>query len=174
VRIGVVSDTHLPQYGSALPRALVDGLRSANVERIVHCGDHTSVEVAALFERIAPFEAVAGNNDGPDLVARFGRRKILEFDGVRLGLTHGDLGMPSHATPQRAAETFAADAVDAVLFGHSHAPLVGRLRDGRWLVNPGSPTAKRRQPRFTWALLEIGPDGVLATPEIRAFDDRSV
>ena len=173
VRIGVVSDTHLPQYGSALPRALVDGLRDAQVERILHCGDHTSIDVAALFERIAPFDAVAGNNDGPDLVARFGRRKVVELGGVRLGLTHGDIGVAGHTTPRRAATSFAPGEVDAVLFGHSHAPLVERLPDGRWLVNPGSPTAKRRQPRYTWALLEIDADGIIGTPSIVAFDDRS-
>ena len=174
MRIGVVSDTHLPQFGSALPRALIDGLQRAAVERIVHLGDHTSIEVPALFERIAPFDAVAGNNDGPDLVARFGRRKVVVLDGARLGLTHGDLGTVSHTTPQRAAASFRAGEVDAVLFGHSHAPFVDRLPDGRWLLNPGSPTAKRRQPRYTWLLLEVDATGIVGAPAIQAFDDRSV
>lgn len=173
-RIGVVSDTHLPRFGRALPLALVEGLRVARVDRILHLGDHTSIEVAALFEAIAPFDAVAGNNDGPELVARFGRRKILELDGVRFGLTHGDIGPVSHTTTQRAAATFRADEVDVVLFGHSHAPLVERLADGRWLVNPGSPTDKRRQPRYTWGLVETRAGRLVAPPEIRAFDDRSV
>lgn len=39
--IGIVSDTHLPRFGTALPRALVRGLRQANVERILHLGDLT-------------------------------------------------------------------------------------------------------------------------------------
>ena len=174
MRIGVVSDTHLPRYGSALPRALVDGLRSAHVQRILHLGDHTSVEVAAHFERIAPLEAVAGNNDGPELVARFGRRKVVEVDGIRLGMTHGHIGLPSHTTPRRASATFAPDEVDVVLFGHSHIPLVERLPDGRWLVNPGSPTDKRRQSRYTWALLDIVGGALLRPPALQAFDDRSV
>lgn len=174
MRIGVVSDTHLPHYGSALPRALIDGLRTARVDHILHLGDHTSIEVAGLLEAVAPFDAVAGNNDGPDVVARFGRRKVVVRGGVRIGLTHGDQGVPSHTTPRRAAAAFAPDAVDVVLFGHSHIPLVERQPDGRWLVNPGSPTAKRRQPRYSWALLEIGPGATVQVPELRFFEDRSV
>ncbi len=177
MRIGVVSDTHLPRFGRALPRALVEALTTPLVDGILHLGDFTGPEVPAMFEALAPFDAVAGNNDGPQLAQRFGRRKVVEVsDGpggrgrrVRLGLVHGDLG-PGRTTPERAARAFAADEVDAVLFGHSHIPLVGRLDDGRWLVNPGSPTDKRRQPRYSWALLEI-TDGDLR-PELRFFDDR--
>lgn len=170
MRIGVVSDTHMPRFGRELPRALVEGLRSAGVERIVHCGDFTSPEVADLLERIAPLDAVAGNNDGPALVARFGRRRIIELGGVRIGVVHGDEG-PGRTTAQRAQQAFAGDAVGVILFGHSHIPLVERLPAGCWLVNPGSPTDKRRQPRFSWALLEL--DGVQVSPRLLYFDDRS-
>ena len=170
MRIAVVSDTHLPRFGRALPRALVDAMRRERIELTLHLGDFTSPEVPALFEAIAPFDGVAGNNDGPELVARLGRRKVLELDGVRLGLVHGDLG-PGRTTPERAARSFARDEVDAVLFGHSHIPLVQQLADGRWLVNPGSPTDKRRQPRYSWALLTIEFGEI--RPELRFFDDRS-
>ncbi len=170
MRIGVVSDTHLPQYGTALPRALVDGLRARNVELILHLGDFTGPGTPALLEAIAPLEAVAGNNDGPELVERFGRHRIVVAAGIRLGLTHGDLGTGG-TRPLRAASAFTASDVDAVLFGHSHAPLVERLPDGRWLVNPGSPTAKRLQPRYSWALLDV-EDGEVH-PTLQFFDDRS-
>jgi putative phosphoesterase len=171
MRIAVVSDTHLPRFGRALPRALVEGITRAGVDLIVHCGDFTGPEVPALFEALGPFDAVAGNNDGPELVARFGRRKVVDAGGARLGLVHGDLGAGS-TTPLRAAAAFGADEVDAVLFGHSHIPLVERLADGRWLVNPGSPTDRRRQPRYSWALVEITPDDGVR-PALRYFDDRS-
>ncbi len=171
MRIAVVADTHLPRFGRALPRALVDGITRARVDLILHCGDFTGPEVPALFEVLAPFDAVAGNNDGPELLARFGRRKVIDAGGGRLGLVHGDLGT-GRTTPLRAAGAFAADEVDAVLFGHSHIPLVERLGDGRWLVNPGSPTDRRRQPRYSWALVEVTPDGGVR-PELRTFDDRT-
>ena len=123
MRLAAVSDTHLPKFGKALPQALVDAIVAARIDLIVHLGDFTEPFVPALFEALGPFDAVAGNNDGPELVARFGRRKVLEIDGLRIGLTHGDLGLGS-TTPQRARGVFASEAVAAVLFGHSHAPLV--------------------------------------------------
>ena len=167
VRIGVVSDTHLPRFGRSLPRALVRGLELARVDLILHLGDFTGLDVPKLFEAIAPFDAVAGNNDGPELLERFGRRKVLRVGGARLGLTHGDLP-PGRTTPERAAAQFAPDEVEAVLFGHSHIPLVRRLPDGRWLLNPGSPTDKRRQPRYSWALVTV-EDGEIS-PELRLYD----
>lgn len=160
----------MPRFGRHLPRALVEGLREAGVERIVHCGDFTVAEVATLFEQIAPFDAVAGNNDGPELVARFGRRRIIEIGSVRIGVVHGDLGR-GRTTPERAQQAFENDDMSVILFGHSHIPSVDRLPDGRWLVNPGSPTDKRRQPRFSWALLEVV--GAEVSPSLQYFDDRS-
>ena len=170
MRIAAVSDTHLPRFGRALPRALVDGIGAARVDLIVHLGDFTEPFVAGLFEAIGPFDAVAGNNDGPELVARFGRRKVLELDGVLIGVTHGDLGLGG-TTPERAQGAFASEPVAAVLFGHSHAPLVEQASGGPLLVNPGSPTDKRGQRRYSWALVELDSGTVRA--ELRFFDDRS-
>jgi uncharacterized protein len=169
VRVGVVSDTHLPKFGRALPRALVDGFRHHRIDAVIHLGDFTGPETPALLEAIAPLVAVAGNNDGPELLDRFGRRRVVELEGVRLGLTHGDLGL-GRTTPERATSTFGATEVDAILFGHSHRPLVDPLPDGRWRINPGSPTDKRAQPRYSWALLEI--EGRALRPTLHFFDDR--
>jgi putative phosphoesterase len=171
MRIAAVSDTHLPKFGRVLPRALDEGVRAAQVDLIVHLGDFTELFVPGLFEAVAPFDAVAGNNDGSELVARFGRRKVLELDGMRAGLTHGDVGVASWTSAERARATFAADGVGVVFFGHSHAPLVEQVPDGPLLVNPGSPTDKRAQRRFSWALVEITGGEVRA--ELRYFDDRS-
>ena len=171
MRIAAVSDTHLPRFGRALPRALVDGIGAARVDLIVHLGDFIEPFVPGLFEAIGPFDAVAGNNDGPELVARFGRRKVLDLDGVLIGVTHGDLGLGG-TTPERARGAFASEPVAAVLFGHSHAPLVKQASGGPLLVNPGSPTDKRLQPRFTWALLTI-ECGAVSDVEIRSYADRS-
>ena len=146
------------------------GLARRGFDLIVHLGDFTEPFVPALFEALGPFDAVAGNNDGPELVARFGRRKVLELDGVLVGLTHGDLGLGG-TTPERARGAFAAEGIAAVLFGHSHAPLVERAPGGPLLVNPGSPTDKRAQSRYSWALVEV--EGGVVRAELRFFDDRS-
>ena len=174
LRIGVIADTHLPRFGRALPRALVDGFTAAAVDRILHLGDWTSDLAWDLLAAIAPLDGVAGNNDPAALTARLGTRKVVELEGVRLGLTHGHLGA-GRTTPERATSLFADErGLTAILFGHSHIPLVERRTDGRpWLVNPGSPTDKRRQPRFTWALVTVDA-GALVSAELRAYDDRRV
>jgi putative phosphoesterase len=168
VRIAVVSDTHLPRFGRDLPRALRDGLAEEHVGLILHLGDFTTLDVAALFEAIAPFDGVAGNNDPPGVLDRFGRRKVVTVDGVRIGLTHGDVG-PGRTTPERAIGTFGRE-VDVILFGHSHIPLARRLTDGRWLMNPGSPTDRRREPRYSWGVVEVVA-GSVTHVELRSFDD---
>jgi putative phosphoesterase len=175
MRVAIVSDTHLPRFGLRLPRALVEGFREARIDRIVHAGDWTEPIAVALFEAIADLDGVAGNNDGPELQARFGSQLVLEVDGVRLGVTHGHLGTGA-TTRERAVQLFADEpGLAAIVFGHSHAPLVVRPDDGDtgpWLVNPGSPTDKRLQPLFTWALLTI-EGGAVSDVEIRSYADRS-
>jgi len=167
MRIGVVSDTHMPRFAKALPRALREGLAAQHVERILHLGDFTTPQVAELFERLAPFDAVAGNNDPPELAARFGRRKIVVIDGVRIGMVHGD--GPRGSTLERAIAAFSGDTVDMILFGHSHVPYCAQ-HGNTWLVNPGSPTDKRRNPRYSWALLEFGGAAIRAT--LQFYEDK--
>jgi putative phosphoesterase len=167
VKVAIVGDTHMPRFGRARPAALAIGLRVERVEMIVHVGDFTGPGIPALFEAIAPLEAVAGNNDPPALVARFGRRKLLAVAGARIGLIHGDGA--GGTTMSRSVAAFAGDVVDAICFGHSHQPLCER-RNGVWLVNPGSPTDKRRQPRYSYAILEVARGRVAARLEF--YDDK--
>ena len=167
--LGIVSDTHLPRFGRALPRALVAGLRDAGVDRILHCGDMTELLAVDLFSAIAPFEAVAGNNDGDELRVRFGRKKVLVVEDVRIGMMHGDAG--KHAAPRNALAGFADTDVDVICFGHSHRPLHERHGD-RLLLNPGSPTDKRMNPRYSYALLRI--DRGRADASLHYYFDRSV
>ncbi len=113
--------------------------------------------IVRLFESIAPVEAVAGNNDGEELAARFGYRKVLELAGFRIGLVHGDGG---RSTPDTAYAAFcssdsAHDSIDAIIFGHSHIPYE-EVRHGVLLFNPGSPTDKRRQSLYSFGTLELG------------------
>jgi len=168
MKIAVVSDTHMPRFAKALPFALRQGFAREAVGLILHLGDFTAPDVADLFAAIAPFDAVAGNNDGDELVRRFGRRKVIGVEGVRIGLTHGD-GVRK-TTLERALDAFADDGVDVILFGHSHAPYCARHRDV-WVMNPGSPTDKRRNPRYSWGVLEIRDGGVF--PALHYFDDKS-
>lgn len=169
--IGVVSDTHLPRFGRGLPRALLQGLAGANLSRILHAGDHTAPFVADSLAEIAPVEAVAGNNDPVELLERFGTSRTLEIGGVRIGLTHGHLGR-GRTTPERALDAFREDPIALVVFGHSHQPLWRPPTVERpGLLNPGSPTDRRREPSYSYALLEVGPSGISA--RIVRFVDRT-
>lgn len=169
MRIGVVSDTHLPRFGRSLPEPLVGGFRDAGIERLIHCGDWTEPFVIDLLEAITPVDGVAGNNDPRDIAARFGYAPVVDVEGVRIGVTHGHIGPTHMTTPERAVLTFASQPdIAAICFGHSHIPSVNRTTSGALLVNPGSPTDKRRQPRYSWALLTIEDGRVEA--EVRFFE----
>jgi putative phosphoesterase len=168
--LGIVSDTHLPRFGQALPRSLVTGLQTARVDRILHCGDMTDLLAVDLLAAIAPVEAVAGNNDGDEIRSRYGRKKILTIDGVRIGLVHGDNG--AHAAPRNAFEAFADENVDVICFGHSHRALRAE-HAGRLMLNPGSPTDKRMNPRYSYATLHLD-DGRILDAEVHYYSDRRV
>lgn len=166
--LGVVSDTHFPRFGRVLPHALERGLRDAGVARILHLGDMTDLLAVALFETIAPFDAVAGNNDGAEIRERFGRRKIVRIEDVRIGMVHGD--GKRGTTQQRALDAFAGDDVDVILFGHSHRPVVTRS-GGVLVANPGSPTDKRFNPRYSYAILTV--DGAATSITLHHYLSRS-
>ena len=167
-RIGVVSDTHFPRFGRALPDALERGLRRARVERILHLGDMTDLLAVPLFEAIAPFDAVAGNNDGAAIRERFGRKKIVTVEDVRIGMVHGD--GKRGTTQQRAVDAFAGEDVDVILFGHSHRPVVTR-NHGVLVANPGSPTDKRLNPLYSYAVLTV--DGHSARVALKFYLSRA-
>lgn len=155
----------MPRFGKRLPTSLRDGFAAAGVEQILHLGDFTQPEVAEWFAQLAPFDAVAGNNDPPELWERFGRKKVLRFGGVRIGLIHGD-GLKK-TTLERAIEAFPADTVDAILFGHSHNPYCAR-HGKTWVLNPGSLTDKRRNPRYSYGILKVSNQTL--TPSLHYFD----
>jgi uncharacterized protein len=166
MRIGIVSDTHMNGHNAYLPQALREGLQG--VELILHAGDWTSPVVAELLEEIAPIEGVAGNNDGPDIIERFGWQKLIRVEQIMIGIVHGD-GY-NKTTEQRAYEAFAGETPDIILFGHSHVPYLEQ-REGVWMFNPGSPTDKRRQPRYSYGILEI-TDGNRIEAAIHYYDNK--
>ncbi|PZE21793.1 metallophosphoesterase family protein [Paenibacillus xerothermodurans] len=151
MRIGVVSDTHMFPRAKQLPQALLDGLQG--VDMILHAGDWQEERVVALFERIAPVDGVAGNNDGSAILDRFGRCKVLRVAGYQVGLVHGDGARKTSL--DRAIDAFRDASVDVIVFGHSHIPYRG-MHDGVLVLNPGSPTDKRQQPQYSYGILQLG------------------
>ncbi|HVV57661.1 MAG TPA: metallophosphoesterase family protein [Gaiellaceae bacterium] len=149
MRIAVVSDTHLPRGTRVLPAPCVERLRSADL--IVHAGD--LVSAAFLRELRAfgpPVVAVAGNVDEPAVRAALPERIELDAGGARLGVVH-DAG-PRAGREGRLVAAFPGCA--AVVYGHSHLPQVER-HEGVWILNPGSPTERRRAPTRSMIDLEV-------------------
>ncbi|WP_037069817.1 metallophosphoesterase family protein [Pseudonocardia acaciae] len=140
-----MSDTHVPARGRRVPDALWREVESADV--VVHAGDWVGVELLdELQARARRLVGVVGNNDGPDLRARLPEVATAELDGVRLAVVH-ETG-PAAGRERRCAARF-PDA-DVLVFGHSHIPWDTVAPGGLRLLNPGSPTDRRRQPTHTW------------------------
>lgn len=150
MRIGIISDTHIPSRARQLPAFVAQAF--AGVDRILHAGDINDYSVLRELNAIAPTEAVAGNTDPAGIVEVLGFEKLITVARYRIGLTHGHLGQGS-STPDRAYNTF-KDKADIIVFGHSHKPFRA-VKRGVLLLNPGSPTVKRRQPRYSLAILTL-------------------
>lgn len=159
MKIGVVSDTHISRAGKALPQVLVEEFQK--VDHILHLGDWVVMEVYDQLAELAPVEGIAGNNDGTAIVRRFGERKIVTLEGMRFGMIHGHAPYSRKGTDGNALLAFEGEEVDCILFGHSHQPLL-RRENGILLFNPGSPTDKRREKRYSFGLLEIAGGAIEA------------
>lgn len=151
ITIGVVSDTHIPSRGKAIPDIVLKAFEG--VDMIIHAGDLTKDYVIYELEEIAPVHAVAGNNDDYFMQSKLGKKKILDIGGVKIGITHGDMGYAGNAF-KNAINLFKNDCVDCVVFGHSHAPHNEQI-EGVLFFNPGSPTDKRRQPQYSYGIIKI-------------------
>lgn len=166
MKIVVVSDTHMPRMNKKLPDRLLREL--GNTDAIIHAGDWTKLSVYEELAAYAPTYGVAGNNDGEDIVRKFGKRKRLELEGIRIGVVHGHGTGKRTATELQAIETFSGVSLDALVYGHSHIPVLRRI--GKMLVfNPGSPTDKRRQPLYSFGIFKI-TDGVLTAKHVYYAD----
>jgi putative phosphoesterase len=148
MRIAVLSDTHL-RAGKPLPRFVWEQL--TQIDMILHAGDLTNMGLLEELSCIAPVRAVRGNCDGWDV--SLPDRDVIEYEAFRIGLIHGDSGKGKN-TAERAYSAFTDTSVDVIVFGHSHTPFM-EWRDGTLLFNPGSPTDKRREPQYSFGLLEI-------------------
>ena len=151
MKIGVLSDTHVPTGSPALPAKVFELF--AGVDLILHAGDIVELSVLEELRAIAPVEAVAGNMDDAEAQARLPRKKILTLGRFRAGLIHGKYKIDVQR--QMIRQEF--DDVDLIVYGHSHAPFWGR-EHGVWFLNPGSPTDTRYAPFNSVAILDAGDD----------------
>jgi len=117
---------------------------------ILHAGDVVAASVLRELEAFAPVEAVFGNMDEPALQAELPERRVVETEGVRIGLLH--IPGARAGREERLASWF--PGCDAVVYGHTHIPQVEQHR-GVWILNPGSPTERRRAPQHSMLVLRV-------------------
>jgi putative phosphoesterase len=153
--IAVISDTHMPRGGRRLPDACVERIASADL--LLHAGDFSTVEVLRELEAIGPpVVGVHGNVDSADLRRLLPEERMVEAEGARIAMVH-DAG-PRTGRLDRMRRRY-GDRADVVVFGHSHLPLHEQAPDGFQILNPGSPTDRRRAPSHTMGLIRVA-DGL--------------
>jgi uncharacterized protein len=126
-----------------------------DADLLLHGGDIVSPGALEELASLGPVQAVAGNMDQPDLQATLPERRIVEVEGVRIGIVH-DAG-PRIGREQRLCAAFPGCAV--IVYGHTHVPQLEH-RGGVWIVNPGSPTERRSAAAHSMALLRVSDGAV--------------
>jgi putative phosphoesterase len=136
-----------------LPEECVRQLERADL--ILHAGDVVTLAVLRELEAFARVEAVHGNMDEAALQQVLPERRVVEVGGTRIGMVH--VAGAAAGREERLASWFPDS--HAAVYGHTHVPQVERHR-GLWILNPGSPTERRRAPERSMLVLEIA-EGVL-------------
>jgi uncharacterized protein len=166
VSLVLTSDTHVPQRARDLPHPLWAAIEAADV--VVHAGDWVDSALLDLFEaRSRRLIGVYGNNDHGVLRERLPEVARAELEGVRIAVVHetGD----RKGREQRCADRF--PDTDVLVFGHSHIPWDTTAPTGLRLLNPGSPTDRRRQPHGTY-VTATAADGELRDVTFHAIPPR--
>lgn len=150
VRLVITADTHVPKRARDLPAELWAAIDAADV--VIHAGDwvHESL-LDTLESRARCLVAVYGNNDGPQLRARLPEVACANLGGLRLAVVH-ETG-PAVGRETRCSARFGDR--DVLVFGHSHIPWDTTAPGGLRLLNPGSPTDRRRQPYATFMTAKV-------------------
>lgn len=151
----MIADTHVPKRARDLPARVWEEVAAADV--VIHAGDWIAVELLDELEsRAARLVACWGNNDGPELRARLPERADATLAGVRFTVVH-ETGA---ASGREARMSRRYPDSDVLVFGHSHIPWDTTTGTGLRLLNPGSPTDRRRQPTCTYMTAAVARGAV--------------
>lgn len=153
MKIGVVSDTH----SRALPKEML--IELSKMDLIIHAGDFCTLKDYHAFTKLKETKAVWGNMDDPEVRKALPRKEIMEYEGVKIGLFHGE-GAPQRLMDVMQKE-FRDDKVDVIIFGHSHHPLNQKI-GGVLYFNPGSPNDTIFSPYCSFGMLDINNGEVSA------------
>ncbi|MEL7567032.1 MAG: metallophosphoesterase family protein [Dehalobacterium sp.] len=175
LKIAVISDTHVPHKFEKISRRMKEGLVGADL--ILHCGDIVTPEVLGEISAFAPVHAVAGNHDIEFFGDTLPRKKVIEVQGFRIGMIHGDELAANHVKKSDQYDQIfdivltpflSEDPLDCVVFGHSHQPLIEsfsvvfkpknqpnkKIKQDVLVFNPGTPVRNRRLATMGYIYLE--------------------
>ncbi|WP_030251394.1 metallophosphoesterase family protein [Streptomyces violens] len=166
MRLLLTADTHLPKRAKVLPDPLLAELERADA--VLHAGDWVDAATLDLLEaRARRVIGVYGNNDGPELRARLPEVARAELGGLRFGVVH-ETGA-AQGRERRCAKRY--PDLDVLVFGHSHIPWDTVAPGGLRLLNPGSPTDRRREPYCTYMTVTAA-EGRLSEVELHRLPPR--
>jgi putative phosphoesterase len=166
VRLLLIADTHVPNRARDLPRPVWDEVDHADV--VLHAGDWVQPELLdALADRAQRVVGCWGNNDGAELRRRLPERADVTLGGLRFTVVH-ETGA---ATGREVRMAKLYPDTDVLIFGHSHIPWDTTAKTGLRLLNPGSPTDRRRQPFCTY-MTATAHDAALSDVVLHRLDHR--
>lgn len=151
MKIGVISDTHIPDRAEDIPPGILEQL--SGMDMVIHAGDLVSPRVLEKLQKSCKnVHAVCGNMDPDELKKKLPQKEIIQADKYKIGLMHG-YGAPANLVATL-LEAFKNDKVDIIVFGHSHAPMNEKI-NGVLYFNPGTPTDKVFAAYNSYGIIEL-------------------
>jgi len=151
VKIGVISDTHIPSKARMIPEIVLNSFKG--VDLIIHAGDIIQKKVLDILAQVAPVQAVSGNIDPQPLRETLPDTLEMELEGFKIAVIHG------HKVRGHLMNTLGLmfPEADIIIFGHTHKPC-NEIITGQLHFNPGSPTDKRWQKKHSFGIIELGDE----------------
>jgi len=151
IKIGVISDTHIPDRAKELPSSIREVFKG--VDMIIHAGDFVDLSVLEELQSLCKcVKGVWGNMDPPEVRSKLPEKEIFKIGKHTIGLIHGQ-GAPAMLL-EFVTEKFKKDNVDVIIFGHAHTPF-NEVKDGILFFNPGSATDRIFAPFNSFGIIEI-------------------
>lgn len=151
MRIGVISDTHIPVKAKHIPHEILGAFKK--VEMVIHAGDMVDLQaIEELRSVCANVVAVSGNMDNEEVKNKYPDKLLLTLGKFKVALMHG-FGAPQEL-PRILKDVFKQDKPDMIIFGHSHNPMNEKI-GGTIFFNPGSATDKINAAYNSYGIIEI-------------------
>jgi putative phosphoesterase len=151
MKICVISDTHARRIDD-LPPALITIMKEADA--IIHLGDFDKIELVHELKQLGNFYGVTGNHDFARIRAELPETDILEIDGRKLGLVHGNGSPKRNGLERELKARFKEEKLDAILYGHTHITR-NEAVDGTLFFNPGSAAGRFPAYRKSYGILHV-------------------